>query len=346
MTNTKEPKYVGILEDNRPEYERAKDFKHEELFGTPVVQWLTNKEASKSIDLFPVRDQKSTFACVCYSAVTALYNSEDEILSPAFLYTQRFNKPGEGCYYFDIGDIVVKQGVAKESLLKSPLTEKEINAVKITDSLKKDAQSFRQKSYVFIDDPSIDQIAELLNKGIAVMISVFGTSKEWSSEYPTMIDSNLDPLNATINHAITALPRSAYKQGGIKYFKIQDSAHFGNIVFRDLSESWVKKRVKHAMYFVDLDKAPIDFPQELRSYTWNNDLTVGSRGEAVIALQKFLRYKGFFPTILDGELLDFTGYFGGVTKKAVSDYQKSKGIKPDVGYFGTLTRTEANKETF
>jgi len=66
------------------------------------------------------------------------------------------------------------------------------------------------------------------------------------------------------------------------------------------------------------------------SYTFAKDLTVGSRGADVTALQNLL---GIKPA---------TGYFGSLTKAAVIKYQLSKGISPAAGYVGAKTRAVLN----
>lgn len=65
------------------------------------------------------------------------------------------------------------------------------------------------------------------------------------------------------------------------------------------------------------------------SYTFTRDLTVGSTGADVTALQNML---GVSPA---------TGYFGSITKAAVVAYQTSKGISA-TGYVGPLTRAALN----
>jgi hypothetical protein len=70
------------------------------------------------------------------------------------------------------------------------------------------------------------------------------------------------------------------------------------------------------------------------AYAFNTSLTVGSRGADVIALQSFLETKGLL-TIPAGVA---KGYFGSLTRAAVSAYQVMKGIRPTAGYFGPITR--------
>ncbi len=66
------------------------------------------------------------------------------------------------------------------------------------------------------------------------------------------------------------------------------------------------------------------------AFTMN--LTMGSSGSQVMALQSWLIGKGY------GIPAGATGYFGGQTKAALASYQAAKGITPAVGYFGPVTR--------
>ena len=72
------------------------------------------------------------------------------------------------------------------------------------------------------------------------------------------------------------------------------------------------------------------------SVTFTRDLTIGSQGSDVTALQNWLIAKGF--TIPAGA----TGYFGPQTTSALARYQASVGIAPAAGYFGPLTRAKVN----
>jgi hypothetical protein len=72
------------------------------------------------------------------------------------------------------------------------------------------------------------------------------------------------------------------------------------------------------------------------SMMFNFDLTIGSKGASVTALQNWLISKGF--TISAGA----TGFFGAQTKAALAAYQASVGISPAAGYFGRVTRAKVN----
>lgn len=71
------------------------------------------------------------------------------------------------------------------------------------------------------------------------------------------------------------------------------------------------------------------------SATITSDLTVGSKGSEVVALQNALVAQGYL-TMPAGVS---TGYFGTLTKAAVSKWQAAMGL-PATGYFGPLSRAK------
>jgi hypothetical protein len=72
------------------------------------------------------------------------------------------------------------------------------------------------------------------------------------------------------------------------------------------------------------------------SYTFNTDLTVGSTGADVTALQNTLISGGYLASGLN------TGYFGTLTQAGVSKWQVAEGITPSTGYFGPISRAKLN----
>ena len=67
------------------------------------------------------------------------------------------------------------------------------------------------------------------------------------------------------------------------------------------------------------------------SYTFTRDLTVGSTGADVTALQNALKAGGYMSA-------NATGSFGPLTKAGVMAWQTAKGISPAAGYFGAKSR--------
>ncbi|RJQ28906.1 hypothetical protein C4571_02600 [Candidatus Parcubacteria bacterium] len=69
------------------------------------------------------------------------------------------------------------------------------------------------------------------------------------------------------------------------------------------------------------------------SYNFTRDLTVGSRGDDVSALQQILISKGHLTAVSAP-----TGYFGSLTQAALAAWQAANGVSPTAGYFGPKTR--------
>lgn len=75
-------------------------------------------------------------------------------------------------------------------------------------------------------------------------------------------------------------------------------------------------------------------PSSGGSVSASGNLTLGSRGTAVVTLQKFLIKKG----VGSASRVVADGSFGPITQKALAEYQASVGIKPAAGYYGAITR--------
>ena len=334
--------YKGILEDNRPQSLKDKDYDALEL-GVQSPKWLTRATAIKNASKYISRNQYSKSSCVSSSICNALWNTESTELADEFLYTQRMNKPAEGCYWYDQADLVIKQGTCSREAMKEVKTEKEANNVVITGFQTDNACLYKQLSYINITKPTIEDLSKWANQGYAVPFSIWATSKEWSLEYPEIKDTTLTREKATILHAICVIPNTGYTYKGKKYVIITDSSHFGKRYIRHLSEDFLAVRTHHGVVFTDLAKNLL--PNIKTKYSFTRDLTVGDTGEDVKMLQKVLQDLGFFPSNFE-----CTETFAGITRQAVKDFQKkyeesilwSIGLKLPTGYFGKSSRAKLN----
>ncbi|MCX6786817.1 MAG: peptidoglycan-binding domain-containing protein [Candidatus Kaiserbacteria bacterium] len=78
---------------------------------------------------------------------------------------------------------------------------------------------------------------------------------------------------------------------------------------------------------------------------FKSNLTTGSLGSEVKALQEFLNAHGYtVATSGAGSVGKETTTFGAATRAALVKYQNAKGITPAAGYFGTKTRAVINAE--
>lgn len=71
-------------------------------------------------------------------------------------------------------------------------------------------------------------------------------------------------------------------------------------------------------------------------FVFARDITLGISGNDVSALQQFLIAGGFL------KIPAPTGYFGTLTKSALSGWQASLGIYPSAGFFGPVSRRKIN----
>ena len=321
--------YHGILEDNRPQALKNKDFDSKEL-DMGEIQYVTKSVAIKNAEKYISRNQYSKFSCVPSSICNALWNTEGEVLADEGLYQDRINKPQEGCLWYDQADKVIAKGVTTRTLLSEVQTENEANNIVLNEAQKDDAKKYKQLSYINITKPTIEDLARWSNQGYAIPFSIWASSNEWRLEYPEIKDITLTREQSNIRHAVCVIPNTGYIHKGKKYIIITDSYHLGNIHIRHLSEQFLAIRTHHGIVFTDLPKgAPRDVTTD---YAFTLNLTVGDKGHEVMLLQVVLRELGFFPDMTP------TGYFGGITRQAVKDFQEKYNIRPTKGYFGPITR--------
>lgn len=82
----------------------------------------------------------------------------------------------------------------------------------------------------------------------------------------------------------------------------------------------------------------------MTAYTFNTNLTVGSKGTDVMNLQKVLNMSGDTKVAMTGAGSpgSETSFFGPATKAAVMKFQTKYGISPAAGYVGPITRAKLN----
>lgn len=82
---------------------------------------------------------------------------------------------------------------------------------------------------------------------------------------------------------------------------------------------------------------PVGANVALKASAFSSDLRIGARGDTVVLLQTFLEGKGFLQIPIGIS----KGYFGPLTRLALSAYQQSVGL-PATGFFGPQTRALIN----
>ena len=321
----KKPKYTftGLLPDTRPQFEKDKDYKFEEVvaFASPV-NW-TEKGGVMPWRKFPVLNQNQQNTCVAHTMAKLMgimyFLRDGQYLdfSRSHIYTRRINKPGAGMIGNDAFQVAQK-GVTLESLVKSDYpNDTPIDNLTIEKYKEEIGSLLNLGNYVELPARDFELVASTIqatNKG--VMCWFYFTSAEWSNKYPKIMDGNLQSGNA-LRHSVTAVDFGLIN--GKKYIKIEDSAHFGGINERWISEDFFNTRNFYAGYTVNFK---FETPDIKPKYI------VGD----IKSLQDCLKAEGLFPSNQDS-----TGVFGSITKNAVIAFQTKYGLTPALGNVGPLT---------
>jgi len=347
------PQKLGVLIDPREQTQKEFDYKHEEIFTSSVPNYLTEGEAQKYVGVFPTDDQHGTSSCVAHgkTLVTSIFKAQQgnpfTQLSSMFIYRNRSNFPGEGMVPSLANMQVIKQGAPIFADLPTPQTEAEANALVINSAMILAAKANVAGKWVTLMDPTdIDTMAFVSNSlQLPLNIIIYATIAEWDQAVVEILTPGLTQGNplAVVEHCITILPNSGYiAANGKRYVIIQDSAFFGGLKFRAVSEDFIAARVTESDYMIALGSAPIARPKV--NLTVN--LTVGATGPDVMALQTVLQYMGYLPNVVNGAPFAPTGFYGGMTKNAVLALQNAypsetltpAGLTVGTGYCGSLTR--------
>jgi hypothetical protein len=312
-----------------------RDFKYEEIASAPNVQWV-EKSTFRS---FPIFDQAQSSSCVAQavSKVLGIENYLEEgkfvSLSARDIYTRRSNFAQEGMYFRDAMEIGNKYGATIEQLMPSQkLDEVFMNLSNDrTFTSEYTAKIFKGGSYISVP-ADIDSVASVISMGKGILLGFRWDYNEWDKEYPIISDNS----KQSYGHAVVGVDYALIN--GKKYIIIDDSWGYnrGRNGQRFVSEDWFTKRCVAAWYFENLVNSE-SVSGEIENYIFNNDLSYGMKNDEVMLLQKKLQRLGFFPT---GQ--ECTGYFGGITRQAVKEFQIKYGIEPTEGYFGIKTRSVLN----
>lgn len=322
--------HLGANIDTRPpEQAAAEDIHAAEVIASAVaVNWVEKDPAS--IRTFGDQNQNQKSDCVAESRrkiKRVLYNVNKGIdldFSAVAFYRKRVNYPGEGMIAADAIKIDSEQGMTLDKLVPSdPITtEAGANALapdKYNNDLAK-VFAIQNKEIIFVPGDLETPAGTIQKSRKAVMVWFYFTSREWSQLVPKIMDNLSGPGDPrSLNHSTVAIEPALYQ--GQKGFWIDDSAHFGGLARRFITEDFYKKRNWYASY-------PLAFKFE------PDVNTKPSYDGSTKSLQDCLKFEGVFPSNVDS-----TGVMGPITIQAVKDFQKKYGID-QTGTVGPITTTK------
>ena len=123
----------GVLPDDRPQEEKQKDWKTEEVLSmavplnyNPWENWINDPININVLNDIKVKFQNGVGSCAACAGATHLeinnYIEDGKYteLSPRSIYGNRMNKPQAGMYMDDLANILTKQGAIPEVFCPSP----------------------------------------------------------------------------------------------------------------------------------------------------------------------------------------------------------------------------------
>lgn len=318
---------LGANIDTRSPEQKKGDYHISEIIASasPVV-WaeLTPDE----IRSFPVQNQSQKSDCVAETRrklkrITMKVNKGLDIdFSAVALYRKRINYPDAGMGAVDALSLDAIYGMTLDALVPSDVIKNEVDANNLSVEAYNDdvAKVFRTANtditFTIGDIETLASTIQKTRKG--GMVWFYFTAEEWAREVPTIINLNLSLYDAiALRHSVTAVEPAMYK--GKKGVWIEDSAHFGGLNRRFITEDFYKIRNFWASY-------PTNLKFEAGS------ITKPQYDGSIVSLQNCLKFDGVFPKNIES-----TGLYGPITTNAVKDFQKKNGLE-QVGTVGPKTK--------
>jgi len=341
-----EPSYQGAKLDPRTEVEIQKDWSVKEAFASAApVSWKTMQPSE--VRVFGVQDQDGQLSCVAQTRrklrriMFKVNKGLDVDFSALHLYRRRFNYPDGGMAAMDAINLDRKVGMTLAPLMPSDgMNEAAANAVVIEPYMDEVAKVFPIENEFTFAAKDLETVASTIQqtrKG--AMIWFYFTADEWGREVPVVLNPNLDLYAlSTSRHSVTAIEPAIYQ--GKKGMWIDDSAHFGGLSRRFITEEFYKARNFWASYPISLkygaakevtdpsaprytfDKALEYIPLGKDGEISNKTLHEAQRAD-VVALQNILKHEGLFPLNIES-----TGYYGNITAKWVDAFQRKHAVAP------------------
>jgi hypothetical protein len=340
MPNEQEQFRSGAEIDIRPESEKIKDYKFEEVVASVnPVNWI--EKTPDQWRKFPIFNQNGSGSCVAQTEAKEMgimrYLKDGNYVhfSATDIYSQRSNKPASGMGAIDARTIVKNNGATLEVLTPSQgLTDQQMDTVVVEPHKREVGQVFAVPNFVELPAKNIDALASFIQttkKG--VMVWFYFEYREWT-DHPVVMNPALDLYaGSTSRHSVTAVDFALVN--GKKCIIIEDSwgPNFGLGGQRVIDEDFFNARNWYAGYLINFrfddqtQPQPSPIPQPKPKYTFTKTLQfspVFTVDADVKALQDILKYEGFFPANSQS-----TGYYGSISSKAVLAWQKKHKIAPN-----------------
>lgn len=350
---------TGANLDTRPETERQKDHSFVETVASAnVVNWVEKPE--NQWRKFPEQNQNGSSSCVaqtvkkCLGIMYWLKHGTFVRFSATHIYQRRSNRPAGGMFGVEAFDLAMKSITLEELVASESMTDGQMDSKKVENYHDEVGKVFTIGGHLGTLNGDIDNIASIIQTtGKGVMVWFYFTAAEWSKLIPVVEVGLIDERDhRALRHSVTAVDYTLYK--GKKALIIEDSAHFGGLSRRIITEDFFKKRHyfgRYPMNFrfqgaVSTNKPTYNFsPTKILSFIPLNSagqisdpVKNAAQKNDVIALQNILKFEGLFPSNVES-----TGYFGSMTAKWVLAFQKKHNVDSDASLDPLQGRTVGPK---
>lgn len=324
-----EQMFVGVLPDDRSPEEKAKDYHIGEVVTSAAsVSWVEKKP--EEIRQFLVLNQKGKSDCVAesrrklYIIIFFVNRALHLDFSSVELYRRRINYPAPGMGATDVMTLCREGGMTLNVLVPSDEmdTEAKANALVLEPHNVDIAKVFTIPNEIVFTRGDMEMPAGTIQKTRkGVMAWYYFTQEEWAREVPVIIKDMADERDSrAYRHSVVMVEPALYQ--GKKGFWIEDSAHFGGLSRRFITEEFHRKRNFWMSYPINFqfEKGSPDDSRKPR-YVENDTRS----------LQNCLKWEGMFAVNVES-----TGVFGPITVRAVKDFQIKYGLEA-VGKVGPQT---------
>jgi hypothetical protein len=314
----KEPKYVGILPDDRPASEKAKAWKTEEVVaaGSVLPVFRTVKEGEWK--MYTPRNQFRSGTCVAqttakiFEVCVKLKQGITLVFSASPIFKERVNKPFTGMVGHNALDIAVNHATCLESEMASQnMTDAQIDELPYPANF--DQLNDRAVPNAYLENKiDFDFTAAMVEQFGHSMVWFNTDYKHWCKDIP-----EVGGKKGEVVHSVTAV--DAITLDGVQYLVVEDSwgrwadGKYGKYGQRLISREFFKEACFYSAVFTSFT---FGSDNTVHFAPFLSDLVYGQKSADVKRLQDFLRVRGFFP-----QETESTGYYGAITAKYVYKFQ-------------------------
>lgn len=343
--NKKPPAYNGLQPDLRPESEKDKDWQAKDSLVSAIPIFREVKSLSEVI-YGTVRNQAQSGSCVKQALAKAIemsmrkqgFEESDikRVVSALYFYQNRTNKPKAGSSPVEMCEFARKNKWYRESDVTSQnMSDQEMDQYQIAKEILK--VTGYEINYFTDNTPTFNETAQYIEQAGNAMMLIDTNYVNWCQDKPVP-----GGRGGGVRHEICGVDDVLFNNEEIIFvdeswgkFSTSEMGQRGQRMITEKTFTSIVEQVIYVVVSKKTDKLIGRFPVML----------FGQRNEHIKNLQDFLKTQGVFSVTQES-----TGYYGGITARAVWDFQLKEKVTNvnDINTLqgrrvGTLTINKINK---